>query len=271
MQFNGLGSNTCVQDAFNLAWKVAYVDKGYADPKLLATYSEERQPIGEGVIRRANQGLRDHVPVFEALGLLPELPKEERIRQHAELAAATPAGRERRKKLKETVAYTAHEFGGIGIEMNQRYESSAVYTKDEKAARRPPPSDPVLQYQMSTFPGSRLPHAWINRRKPGKPISTIDLAGHGAFAVLTGIGGEKWKTAAEKTASKYGIKINVHSIGWTLDWEDMYGDWADRREVEEDGVIVCRPDRTICWRSMEMVEDAEEDLEKAVGSVLGRQ
>lgn len=26
--FNGLGSNTCIQDAFNLAWKVAYVIQG---------------------------------------------------------------------------------------------------------------------------------------------------------------------------------------------------------------------------------------------------
>jgi hypothetical protein len=197
------------------------------------------------------------------------VPKEERIRQHAELSAPTAAGRERRKKLKETVAYTAHEFGGIGIEMNQWYESAAVYMKDEKEARRPPPKDPVLQYQMSTFPGSRLPHAWINRRKPGKPISTIDLVGQGAFAVLTGIGGEKWKAAAVKAAGKFGIEINVHSIGWTMDWEDMYGDWADRREIDEDGVIVCRPDRTVCWRSMEMREDAEEALEKAVGSVLG--
>jgi 2-polyprenyl-6-methoxyphenol hydroxylase-like FAD-dependent oxidoreductase len=25
---NGLGSNTCIQDAFNLAWKIAYVEKG---------------------------------------------------------------------------------------------------------------------------------------------------------------------------------------------------------------------------------------------------
>ena len=27
---NGLGSNTCIQDAFNLAWKVALVEKGKA-------------------------------------------------------------------------------------------------------------------------------------------------------------------------------------------------------------------------------------------------
>jgi 2-polyprenyl-6-methoxyphenol hydroxylase-like FAD-dependent oxidoreductase len=35
--FNGLGSNTCIQDAYNLAWKIAYVMKGlqplYPDPK----------------------------------------------------------------------------------------------------------------------------------------------------------------------------------------------------------------------------------------------
>ena len=34
---NGLGSNTCTQDAFNLAWKMAYILKGRADPSLLST------------------------------------------------------------------------------------------------------------------------------------------------------------------------------------------------------------------------------------------
>ena len=67
--FNGLGSNTCVQDAYNLAWKIAFVEQGLAKPTLLDSFSLERQPVGEGVIRRANQGLRDHIPVFEALGV----------------------------------------------------------------------------------------------------------------------------------------------------------------------------------------------------------
>lgn len=31
---NRLGSNTCIQDAFNLAWKMAYVLKNRADPSL---------------------------------------------------------------------------------------------------------------------------------------------------------------------------------------------------------------------------------------------
>src|SRR5947209_13662549 len=53
--FNGLGSNTCIQDAFNLAWKVAYVHKNLASPSLLESYNAERQPVGLGVITRANQ------------------------------------------------------------------------------------------------------------------------------------------------------------------------------------------------------------------------
>lgn len=31
--FNGLGSNTCIQDAFNLAWKIKYVEQGLASPR----------------------------------------------------------------------------------------------------------------------------------------------------------------------------------------------------------------------------------------------
>jgi 2-polyprenyl-6-methoxyphenol hydroxylase-like FAD-dependent oxidoreductase len=267
--FNGLGSNSCVQDGFNLAWKVAYVENGLASPGLLDSFSNERQPIGEGVIRRANQGLRDHLAVWEALGVLPK-DVEERKRQHAELSAPTKAGRTRRKKLQEAIAYTAHEFGGIGIEMNQRYESGAIYLKDEKEARRPPPDDAVLQYQLSTYPGSRLPHAWLNKRVPVEPISTIDLVGHGAFCLLTGVGGEKWRQAAAMAEEKFGLKVNVYSIGWRQDWEDVYGDWEERREVEEDGVILCRPDRTVCWRSMSMREDAIEAVTKVLGVVLGR-
>ncbi|KAK6441640.1 hypothetical protein LTR95_002120 [Oleoguttula sp. CCFEE 5521] len=268
--FNGLGSNTCVQDAYNLAWKVAYVEKDLADKKLLHSYSAERQPIGEGVIRRANQGLRDHTAVWEALGVLPQ-EVEERKRQFGELSQATAAGRERRKKLQEAVAYTAHEFGGIGVEMNQRYESSAVVMADEKAARRAAPEDPVLQYQLSTYPGSRLPHAWLNSRVPVEPISTIDIAGHGAFCLLTGIGGGAWKEAAKKAGEKLGVDVKAYSIGWNQDWEDVYGDWANRREVDEDGVILCRPDRTVAWRSMGPRQDAAEVVERVIGKVLGRE
>ncbi|KAK5129379.1 hypothetical protein LTR08_003539 [Meristemomyces frigidus] len=267
---NGLGSNTCIQDAYNLAWKLAFVESGQASPKLLESFTAERQPIGAGVIQRANQGLRDHVHVWEALGAMPA-SVDERKEQFAELSAASEAGRKRREQLSAAVKYTEHEFGGIGIEMNQRYESGAVYLEDEKEERRPPPDDAVLQYQLSTFPGSRCPHAWVNKRKPEQaPISTIDLAGHGAFCLLTGVGGEKWKKAAQEAGESLGVTVKAYSIGWKQDWEDVYGDWARRREIEEEGCVLMRPDRTVCWRSMGMRDDCEEAIEKVIRSVLGR-
>lgn len=98
---NGLGSNTCIQDAYNLAWKIAYVLKGKASASLLDSYSLERQPVGAGVITRANQGLRDHVPVWESLGMMgPSL--EARKKEFAQLSEATPEGVARRARLQGT-------------------------------------------------------------------------------------------------------------------------------------------------------------------------
>lgn len=49
----GQGMNTGMQDAFNLAWKLALVLKGKAGPQLLETYSPERSGIGDRVLRNA--------------------------------------------------------------------------------------------------------------------------------------------------------------------------------------------------------------------------
>lgn len=271
--FNGLGSNTCVQDAFNLAWKIKYVMQGFAGPKLLETYSKERQPVGVGVITRANQGIRDHVPVWQAMGLMEETP-EQRMKVFKLLESATPEGRKRREVLNAAIEGTSHEFHGIGVEMNHRYDSGAVLVQDETAGRREPPEwpeDAVLYHKVSTYPGCRLPHAWLNTRMPTKDhVSTIDLAGHGTFCLLTGIGGEKWKQAAELMSKKFGVLINSYSIGWNQDFEDVYRDWGRRREVEEDGCVLIRPDRFVCWRSMEVADDCEARLEEVLTQVLGR-
>jgi putative polyketide hydroxylase len=49
----GWGGNAGVQDAHNLAWKLALVLKGIAGTHLLATYEEERHPIGELTVEQA--------------------------------------------------------------------------------------------------------------------------------------------------------------------------------------------------------------------------
>jgi 2-polyprenyl-6-methoxyphenol hydroxylase-like FAD-dependent oxidoreductase len=50
----GQGMNCCMQDAFNLGWKLALVLRGDATPALLDTYEAERRPIAEQVIWAAS-------------------------------------------------------------------------------------------------------------------------------------------------------------------------------------------------------------------------
>lgn len=48
--FGGQGANTGIQDAFNLAWKLALVIRGKASDTLLDTYEEERRPVAQSVL-----------------------------------------------------------------------------------------------------------------------------------------------------------------------------------------------------------------------------
>lgn len=50
----GQGMNCCLQDAYNLGWKLAYVLQGKAPATLLDSYEQERKPIGRQVIAAAS-------------------------------------------------------------------------------------------------------------------------------------------------------------------------------------------------------------------------
>ncbi|KAL1980673.1 hypothetical protein VTN96DRAFT_3653 [Rasamsonia emersonii] len=271
---NGLGSNTCIQDAFNLAWKIAYVHRGLAPASLLSSYSVERQPVGRSIITRANQAFRDHFHVWDALGTTPQ-DVSTRRQVLEELRSATPEGRQRRRAFQEAISRTSHEFHGLGVEMGQRYTGLCVYDADEqhpyqrlgRAAQ-----DDVLYYEPSTYPGCRLPHVWLNKAIPTEPVSTIDLAGHGAFTLFTGIGGEHWKRAAERVSAQLGVPVNVHSIGFRQDWEDVYFDWERLRGVEESGAVLVRPDRFVAWRAQKTLGNEEEcqaKLSQVMQAILG--
>lgn len=269
---NGLGSNTCIQDSFNLAWKIAAVVKGQASPSLLDSYTLERQPVGRGIIKRANDSFRNHSAIWDALGIMSPDVEERKANLAELLTAATPSGTERRKKFRDGIEYSAHEFHALGIEMNQHYESNAIYACDEeepfqcagKAAE-----DSVLYHTPNTYPGCRLPHVWLNAAKPTKPVSTVDVAGHGRWTLLVGIGGKRWKVAARAVSKDLGIEIFAVSIGFRQDWEDVYFTWEKVKGVEEDGCVLVRPDRFVAWRGKSGGEEMER-LERVMRMVLGR-
>ncbi len=56
----GQGMNTGIQDAYNLAWKLALVLGGAASEKLLDSYEAERRPVGADVVARTRAANESH-------------------------------------------------------------------------------------------------------------------------------------------------------------------------------------------------------------------
>lgn len=49
------GMNTGIQDAYNLAWKLALVERGLADESLLESYQAERHPVGVQLLKTTDR------------------------------------------------------------------------------------------------------------------------------------------------------------------------------------------------------------------------
>jgi len=264
---NGLGSNTSIQDAFNLAWKLAHVIKGKASPKLLASYSQERAPVAKQIVTRANKSIDEFGPIFESLGLLDSIDPVKMQQNMDARCNDTPEAEKQRKKIRESIGFKVYEFDAHGVEMNQRYRSEAIVSDGQP---EPPfEKDAELHYQPTTWPGARLPHAWLFDGHGGK-VSTLDLAGHGRFALLTGIGGQGWIEAASMIGRELGIDIAAYSIGPRQHWQDFTGDWARSREVRDSGIVLVRPDQHVCWRRETIAGDPVAELRRVFKTILDR-
>lgn len=259
---NGLGSNTSIQDAYNLAWKLAMVVRGVADETLLDTYNAERQPVGRQIVDRANKSSTDMLGWFGAMGLSPEMTPDE---VDARLAVVFgPNGEQQRTTLLEALHVTNEQFNAHGIELGQRYLSSAVIADGTS-----PPiheRDPVLHYQPSTFPGSPLPHAWLVRGE--KDVSTLDLCEYGRFTLITGAAGQSWLDGAAQVSKEIGVEVAAVQVSLGLDVNDVYGHWMSRREIADGGCVLVRPDRIIAWRSAVAVEDTAATLREVMTTIL---
>ncbi|MFN3169879.1 MAG: FAD-dependent monooxygenase [Hyphomicrobiales bacterium] len=264
---NGLGSNTSIQDSFNLAWKLAAVIKSQAGESLLDSYSEERAPVAKQIVTRANQSIGEFGPIFEALGLTESTDPEVMQANMDKRCDANMEAEQQRAAIREAIAFKKYEFDAHGVEMNQRYKSSAIVTDGQMEPAFE--LDAELHYQPTTWPGARIPHAWVYDHNGGKH-STLDLVGRGQFTVLTGINGEPWVEAAEKVGKALELDIRAHVIGPRRDIIDHHGDWARAREVNEAGCVLVRPDQHVAWRAEDMADDPEAELTRVLTALLHR-
>lgn len=240
--------------------------------------------------------IRQHFRVWDAFGVTSPDPSGP-ARGLATLQAAGPEGDAARRKLHDALEAKGGEGRSLGLCANQLYDipresssspsvsaspspspSSAIYLADEPGPRPAPPPgfDPLVDVLVSTYPGSRLPHARLDApaRRGGdgdRLASTHDLAGGGAFCLLTGRGGEAWLEAARAVAARTGIPLRAHAIGFGLAWQDIYREWYARRGVGDAGCVLVRPDRFVAWRSVDVVADCEGKLAAVLDAVLSRE
>lgn len=133
----GLGMNTGVGDATDLAWKLAAVLAGWGGPELLEAYEAERRPIGLRNVRASGSAMRGR---FEGWRTAPD---------RAEMARRFDI---EQRKVTEI----------LGIEAGYRYVDSPLIAPD--AGDGPDPDSPA--YVPTTCPGARLPHVWLSDRTP---------------------------------------------------------------------------------------------------------
>jgi len=259
---SGLGSNTCIQDAFNLAWKLAYVVKGHAGSGLLDSYSPERAPVGAQIVARANQSRLDYAPLRECFDTTdPEGGASAVEHGLARIKAPTAEGVELRERIAKALELKNHEFNAHGVELNQRYSSTAV-VPDPDAQVELFTRDAELYVQPSTRPGAKVPHAWLVGTD-GYRTSTLDVTGKGRFTLITGLAGQSWKAAVAELDLPFLDAVVIGEPGY----EDPYTDWAKIRQIHEAGALLVRPDGYIAWRQTAPVWDSTVALQELTDSL----
>ncbi len=199
----GFGMNLGVQDAQNVAWKLAAVLHGHSAPSLLDSYEAERRPAAEATVR-------------------------------ATLLNMQSLGRDVRQNTAKLPR--AQYLNEQGLVFGIRYDSAAIVPDGTDP---PHLADPVTEYAPSAHPGCRAPHVAL--RSEGRDISTIDLFGRG-FVLLVGPGGAAWQDASRTTLPSGTAHMIGHDGLQDLGgWSKAYGVDDDGAVlVRPDGYVAWR-------------------------------
>jgi 2,4-dichlorophenol 6-monooxygenase len=247
----GLGLNTGVQDAHNLAWKIAAVEAGWAPEALLDTYDVERRPVAQ---QNADVSLRNAMRLGE---VYQALASEDRERCAGGTAPAAP-GATASDAVGAAIANKAEHFDMLGLQLGFAYESGAIVGD---GSEKPAGAGSIRDYVPNALPGSRVPHAWVTRA--GVRVSTLDLFAYDRFTLVAGPAGQPWAAAAAGP-----VPIDYVAIGRDVADED--GHWLRLLGIAAGGAVLVRPDQHVAWRSQHGVADPVGALARVLASILSR-
>lgn len=226
----GLGYNTAVEDAINLAWKLASVIKGRAPLALLETYETERQALAH-----RNTGYARHFA--DSIGLFVAKP---------ELDAQTPQGEIERNAASEYLNRHARlEFNIPGVTFGGRYDDSSIILHDGA----PLPRDEPNNYVPTASPGGRPPHAWLDDGR-----SLYDLF-HTEWTLLVLGSNPPGTHEFETVANDMAMDLRIVS----LPQEMLFN-------LYEAPLVLIRPDQIVAWRG-ESGSEAQKILSQVMGHV----
>jgi 2-polyprenyl-6-methoxyphenol hydroxylase-like FAD-dependent oxidoreductase len=225
----GFGMNTGIDDAANLAWKLAAAVQGWAGPHLVDSYEAERRPAGLRNTRAA-------IDLGRSVGNLSLDPA---------LEADTPEGRGARAELGRALETQGDEFASLGVQLGTRYEGSPTIWPDGT----PAPENMYDRYVPTARPGGLAPHLWLSQTQ-----SLFDILGPG-FTLLRLGDSAPSADALVTAAQRRAIPLTVADI--TL---------PEARDLYESDLALIRPDQHVAWRGDEL-PDVDELLTRVTGGL----
>jgi 2-polyprenyl-6-methoxyphenol hydroxylase-like FAD-dependent oxidoreductase len=228
----GLGMNTGVGDAVDLAWKLAGAVQGWGGPALLASYETERKAVG-----RRNRDASG----FGTAGLLIwRSAFRPNIREDSADGAATRA---QVAQLANVAQRRNHEMAGV--ELGYSYAGSPIVC----AEPGPSHESDYFHYIPSASPGSRLPHAWLSDGRAiqdviGVGYTLLDFSQHGDTKSL---------------------QVAMRALGAPLDVVRL--DEPQAHRVCGRRLVLLRPDAHVAWRGDELPANCAPIARAVTGNV----
>ena len=225
----GLGMNTGVGDAVDLAWKLWGTLAGWGGPGLLDSYETERRQVGDrnvGASRYASLGRRK----WRSLGgpdCFADGP--EGCAARARLAAIADVEQRKTNEM-------------IGAELGYRYVGSPVIWEEPGG-----PEQLFRVYEPTSWPGARLPH--LRMRDGGALQDAIP----DAFVLLRVVGGHDPAPLGQAFAH----------LGAPFAALDV--DIPEAREVYGRDLVLVRPDLHVVWRGNAPPENPDDVARVATG------